>query len=207
MNNIPLNLYGLFTLLSPFTINSTINYKVTALTLLTTLVENGINVFSTYYSPNGLTNLQFQTDLSNGVSLVTLESNDGPTVYVLSNYVNTLPSSISVPYSRLVVSIDLGELPDSINLDLLQSNLTSVTTSMIGVNAVTKLHVIPSITNYSQSQSTIMEAIRNLNITNSQSFYTGMINAINNLTKASTRLNMLQSALIAAKARITALGG
>ena len=207
MNNILIGLFGNFVLTTPFSINQNIVYKVTGLTLLTTLVENGFNVYATYYSPNGLTTAQYQTDLANSVTLVTLESNDGPTVYVPSSYITALPNTVSIPYNRMVLSIDLGELPDSVSLDSLISNLQIVTNALLGVNSIVKQHKVPITTNYSQQQSATLETIRQLNITNDSSFYTNMLNANASLNLANERIQMLQASLIMAKNKIVSLGG
>lgn len=207
MNSFQLGLTGKFTATSPFSINSNIIYTVTSLTLLTTLVENGENIFTTYYSPNSLTSTQYTNDLLNGVSLVTLESQSGPTVNILNTYISVVPSSINIPYSKLVVSVDLGNLPDSIYLDTFLANLKSLTDSSIGINSTVKLHSIPISTLYSPEQSTILETTRNLNIVDNTSFYTQLINANKIINALQTRIQLLQAALITERAKIVSLGG
>ena len=82
--------YGLFTALSPFAITQ-VNYQVTQLNLISALVSNGVDVFNSFYAPAGLLQAQFTTDLTNGAAIVTLESENGPTVNIPSSYLSTSP--------------------------------------------------------------------------------------------------------------------
>lgn len=188
---------GVFSLIAPFTI-STVDYTVTSITVISTLIELGINVFNTYYSPNNLSNNIYQTDLANNVTIVTLESPDGPTVSVPSSYISGMPVEQAVPYSRLVVSLDLGLLPDILNLSNLLSDLQTIANNYVGVNSTPALHKIYTGTSYSQSEYTTLEAQRLLNVQKYISFYTAKLDADAQLANARTQITMLEQALIAA---------
>jgi len=196
--------FGLFNLLSPFTIEP-VNYHCSSITLISDLVDSGIDVYSTIYAPNNLSNDIFQVDDLAGVSIVTLISNDGPTIVVPSSYIGILPTGQSVPYNRLIIAIDLGDLPDSLLLTPILDSIESLANSLMGVTATTTLHRVPISTLYSQAESNVMEAKRLLTIQNTPSFYKAKVVSDAALEAANTKIRMLETALVAANAKIQSL--
>jgi len=199
-----INTFGVFNLKIPFIISS-VNYKVTSISLITNLLESGIDVYSVYYSPFNLTQDQYQTDLNNGVSIITLESADGPEIFVPSSYIDTMPVALAVPYSRLVLSLDLGELPDDLPITNLLNNLKMMADDYVGISSNPKLHKLPSIYTYSKLQSQIKEQQRLINIRNQTSILTGKINSDALLNSANLKIMMLEAALVTANKKITEL--
>ena len=190
-----LGAYGLFTLISPYAIDN-VNYKITGIALFSNLVENGIDVYNTYYSAYGLTSDQYQTDLNNGSYIVTMESDNGLLVNVPNTYIANIPVQTYVPYSRIVLSIELGELPDTLDLSQLTNDLQVVANNYVGVTSMPKIHKIPIQTLYSYQDYLDKEIIRNAQIAEYISFYTGKQNADINLADAKTRIEMLEDALV-----------
>lgn len=183
----PINTYGVFTVLSPYTID-TIDYRCAAIQLISALVDTGVDVFTQYYVPVGLTDTSYQQDLRNNVSIITLLSEDGPTVYIPSSYISNIPVTISVPYGHLIVSMDLGELPDELALGNLLNYLTEIVTNDVGIVPKTRLHKISSKIRYSQSQHDILENTRKLNVTGHVSFYNGKVSADSELALAKAHI-------------------
>ena len=196
-----LNSYGLFALLTPFTISSSINYTVTKLNLISALVENNIDVYNTYYAANGLSSTIYQTDLANNVAIVTFESVDGPTINVPSSYISNVPVQTAVPYSQLVLSIDLGLLPDTLDLTQLLSDLQTIANNYVGVTSTPKLHRVMG-TAYSYSESATMETVRKAQVADYISFYTGKVNSDTALAAANLKINMLQETIISLRAQL-----
>jgi len=192
-----LNTYGLFTALAPFTLQ-TVNYKVSQLQTFDSLVKEGVNIFNTYYTPNGLTNTNYETDYNNGEVIVTLTSTESPTVSIPSSYLNNAPIEVAVQYNRMVISIDLGNLPEMVNVDALLPELQNLATDWVGQTATMRLHQIPLIGDVSYSQYLNKEAVRIAAINKQPTFYTAMIAADTQLQAAREKIANLEAALIAA---------
>ena len=191
-----LNSFGKFVVIQPFTITD-VNYRCAALQLISALVTNGISVFTTYYSPAGISNAQYLTDLANNAAIVTLESVDGPTLYIPSSFIDTMPVELAVPYSRMVISLELGELPDSLVLTQLLNDMQTIANNYVGVVSKPVLHKIQSVNIYSYPEHLLHEAQRNLAVQRYVSFYTGKTNADSLLSLARKKITLLEAALIA----------
>jgi hypothetical protein len=189
--------YGVFTTATPFNLGS-VNYRVTAITLITTLIENNIDVYNSFYAPFNLSNDQFAADVTNGVAIVTFESDDGPTFNIPSTYVLDTPVNVAVPYNRLVVSLDLGLLPDTLVVGDLLVDLQTIANNYVGVTSVPRLHKIPVEINYSYPDYLINEANRKLTVQQHLSFYTEKVNADAELKLAKEKIVLLEAALITA---------
>jgi hypothetical protein len=168
--------YGLFTALSPFAITQ-VNYQVTQLNLISALVSNGVDVFNSFYAPAGLLQAQFTTDLTNGAAIVTLESENGPTVNIPSSYLSTSPVEPAVAYHGAILFVDLGDLPDAVSLDQLTSDITVMAEGALGVTATVTTAVKPAKKLYSYAESLVLEAERQVALTTYLSFYSGKVAA------------------------------
>lgn len=202
--SILLGTVGLFTLKPPFTITQ-VNYQITKLNLISSLVENGIDVFTTFYLPAGLTKDEFNLDSANGHAIVTLESEYGPTINVPDTYISLSPIQPAVPYHHLVLSIDLGDLPDIINLDQLESDVQVMAQQFTGINTKTMLHSLPASKVYSYTDYESSEAIRQAAIADYISFYTGKVSADAELAIAKNALDRYNAIIINQKQQIDTL--
>ena len=187
----PINTYGVFTLLPPFTID-TIDYRCAAIQLISALIETGVDVFTLYYLPFNINEVTYKNDIANNVSIITLLSDNGPTINVPSSFISNAPIEISVPYGRTILSIDLGPLPDAVTLDGLINYLNEVTIFSTGVTPIIKLHKVPIKQRYSPAASAVLEATRLARVNNLVSFYTGKVSADAELLVAKQRIIALE---------------
>ena len=155
----PINTFGIFTVLVPFNIDP-VKYRCESIQSIAILVQSGLDVFNTYYVPVGLLIADYQTDVTNNVSIVTLTSDDGPTKFIPSSYIDTMPTTALVPYSHLWVSLELGILPDELPVGQLLLDLNELAESTIGVTVITKIHLIPSSVSYTQEEYQVNESVR-----------------------------------------------
>jgi hypothetical protein len=189
---------GLWTLTSPYTIQY-INYTVTKLNLITSLVANGVDVYNSYYVPAGISKDVYQNDFNSNQSIVTLESENGPTVNVPSSFISLAPVEPAVPYSHVVISVDLGDLPDSVVLDNLLNDLKTTADGNIGVSSICNIHTLVSSRMYSHSDSILAEEERIATQSSYQSFYTGKVNADAELALAKDKLTQYNDIIISLK--------
>jgi len=193
---IAINTYGIFTVASPFTIASG-NYRCGSVQLISALVSSGVDVYNTYYAPNSISSAAFNTDLANGVTIVVLIPDSGATVSIPSSYITSAPTDLAVPYSKIVLSIDIGLLPDSLDLTQLMNDLSELAQTEMGITTATaQLHKISSNLNYTVAESQVLEAARLANIESYVSNITAKNNALTELVACKQKVHDLELALI-----------
>lgn len=191
-----LNAYGIFQVLPPFTIGSG-NYRCGSLQSMRILVDNGIDIYNTYYYPLELTDVEYRADLAANATIVTLIPDEGEVFSLPSTYISNAPVELAVPYSRLVLSLNLGELPDDIPLAALINDLALMAGSYTGVDVTPKLHKIPTSKTYNHAEHVLKEAARQLLITQHTSFYTAKVAIEAELDLAKEKIIDLETAIIA----------
>jgi len=103
------------------------------------LEERDIDVYKRYYQPRGIaygnesTPGSYLGDRLNGINIVVLISDNQPTIYIPSSYITSFPTATTVPYSRHIISVDLGLLPDGINLSESMDIMLSKVAEVVGV--------------------------------------------------------------------------
>ena len=135
---------GTYTAKAPFVIEDGSIYISKAIEDFTALSDRGIDVYSQYYQPNGLSEAQYAEDAGLGVKIVTLYSTTGhPTLYIPTSYILSFPSKSLVPYTDLVMSVSLGLVPDAVSMSMLESDVDQAVQDRIGVVPKIKLHRLP----------------------------------------------------------------
>lgn len=136
-----INATGVYTVREPFTIANGIIYRCEGIIGFNALDNHGINVFDEYYEPNNLTMSEYVADKDADVNIITLIStNGGPKLNIPDSYILTVPSVEIVPYARLILSVDLGLLPEDISLQSTIDEIKAVASDLIGVLPKVKAH-------------------------------------------------------------------
>lgn len=136
-----IDLYGTFVVDTPFTVKPDMNYRVIAVRSFNDIYRKDEDVYTKYYTPYGLINGQavngiifnFDKELKDDVKIVSLKSDDGTLLYIPSSYIRSLPNVTNVPYSQVILGVDLGPLPDDFSTDLLAKTLTDQILSHFGI--------------------------------------------------------------------------
>jgi hypothetical protein len=191
-----LNSFGVFTLLPPLTITA-VDYRCSSLQLVSELLKNNVDVLTDYYLANGLTVDNYNTDLLSSVAIVTLVSEEGPTLTIPSSYITNTPVFLAVPYSRIVISLELGELPDDLPISQLLLDITTIATNTVGVIPIPRIHKIPINKNINTNDHQIKELTRQLNVNKAISFYTSKLAADAELVLAKEKIHELENIVIA----------
>lgn len=188
-----INATGAYELRSPFTIDSGIEYRCEAIEGFEKLEEQGINPFSEYYQPNGLLMSDYQDDKNNGINIITLMSENGATIHVPSSYIISYPTDTSVPYSNIVLSVDLGSLPEQRDLLDLQMLVKQAAEQVTGNTVTVNIHKRPirGFVSYTESQQ--LEASREANKDDLVSELAGKISAEEELSKARSQISAMST--------------
>jgi hypothetical protein len=90
---------GLWSITAPFNggVNTSLFYECTGIQRLSVIASNGDDPYELYYQPHGLTVSDADTAISNGVYLVTLQSDDGIELNIPSDYLADTPDMVLVP--------------------------------------------------------------------------------------------------------------
>lgn len=123
-------------------------YRVNGVRSLQDVVASGQDPFGLYYEPSGITAAKFAEDVAAGVCIISLISPAGDTVYVPNSYLNSLPVSTGMPYSTMLVGINLGALPDNLSLAYFMSTVSQLASDLLGVTAAQVKAVKASSTTY-----------------------------------------------------------
>ena len=132
---------GKFVLKKPFVAKEEVRYSVTAIREFSDLYIRGIDVYERYYKSVGLIDnttvngqvFDFTVEAKLRPAIVTLEGSDDTVIYVPSTYIESYPVQGDVVYSRLILSADLGALPDDVGLDSILQDVQDLIQATFGV--------------------------------------------------------------------------
>lgn len=168
-----MNAKGRFELKEPFSCKPDVIYEVTAIREFSDLYYQGVDVYREYYVPAGLLNgveykgttFNFNEEVIQFPSIVTLEGTDRTIIYVPSTYIVSFPEvSEAETYSRLIMSVDLGALPDNLDLSGVIKEVNDMVSKRVGINAQAVLSRAYTPTQPTWEQHVVLENTRLGNI-------------------------------------------
>mgnify|MGYP000654568572 CR=1 FL=1 len=137
IDNTPgINATGVYVLYAPWVVEPGAIYRAEAIDGFESLESNDIDVYSRFYQAYedaGVTVTDYQRDRLNAINIITLMSDTAETIYVPSSFIKEFPRTVTVPYSRLILSVDLGLLPDGISLQTTIENIQSHVSELVGI--------------------------------------------------------------------------
>lgn len=157
-----LGLRGIYKLADPFAAKllPQVAYTCMATRTLGELLNAGIDPYNTYYIPNNLTKERYETDLTDGMVMLSLQAGAGVWVDVPSTFVLSMPDLNGIPYSPLVAALRLGAVPDDTDLTYTRQRLADVVLEELGVVATCELVIVGQQTLIAQEDHELAEASR-----------------------------------------------
>lgn len=164
----PLLAKGRYTLRTPWSANPLVLYTCKAIRTFDDIYKLGIDVQKTYYIPMGLSDgsiitspaFSFQTEKAQQPNIITLHGDDGSVIYVPDTFIESYPNMAEVRYSRMVLSIDLGALPDYLDLTAIKTAVSNLVAQTSGVVAQVIEHRAAATENPTALQHEILETNR-----------------------------------------------
>ncbi len=156
----PLHTKGRYVVKEPFVTNPSVLYTCAAIRTFRDIRERGFDPFVEFYQPVGLTQTQFNEDEDLGASIITLVSDTEPTLYIPTSFILSYPNQHFVPYNHVVLSVSLGLVPDYVDYNFLQDQISSVVSDVIGVESEVKLHIAPTREYLSPEEHEVLETAR-----------------------------------------------
>ena len=163
----PIGASGIFSLSGPYAslLQTGVSYTCDAVRKMADIIVLGINPHAEYYAQHGLTYQQYETDLQRGECIVSLRSNGGHWVYVPTSYVLSYPDMGGIPYTAIVLGINLGAIPNYLDLSAIKLRIVDTIRETIGVTStVTQVAISPT-KRLIQADHNAVEAARVANIT------------------------------------------
>ena len=165
-NTPPLHAKGVYTLKTPWTTVGDALYEAIAIRSFEDFIERGEDAYTRFYASKGLTRELYEADKAAGAHIVTLQSPVSAVIHVPDTYIEKFPDLTNVAYKRVVCTVELGALPDGVDLTHLKASLASVSSDITGVEAVVAEFIAPSAGVVSADQHATQEAARQAAITN-----------------------------------------
>ena len=173
---------GKFVLKKPFVAKEDVRYSVTAIREFSDLYIRGIDVYSRFYESVGLVDgtmvngqmFDFTIEAKLRPAIVTLEGNDDTVIYVPSTYIESYPVQGDVTYSRLVLSADLGAIPDDVPLDSVLQDIQDIIQATFGVKAQVNISRGYTDTQPTMDEHFILEQSRIGSIATTENNYTSV---------------------------------
>lgn len=187
----PINTRGRYLLLSPFDALIVPNeiYECVAIRQFSEIEELGQKVYDTYYKPFNVPNALYGEDKRLDANIITLATITGEYFYVPDTFIAEFPNGGTVAYHRVVLSIDLGPIPETLDLTFLQQQISSVTTDVVGLSGdrepIVYVAIAPTRGVIDAGEHEIMEAARDASIRNRTTDRAKVVE----LTKLNTALN------------------
>lgn len=192
----PLNAKGVYTVNQPFQLVASTLYSCKAIRSYADLIDSGVDVYNVYYVPNGLTQQQYQADLTAGANIITLMSDTSPTVHVPDTYIVAFPSMDNIPYSEVIMALSLGPLPDALDLSFAQQQIADAASNSIGVEPTVQIFLVPTTGVMTSEESAAAETARQAAITNRTTDYAALLAAQQDLATLQSKYATLSQIAI-----------
>jgi hypothetical protein len=190
---------GLYTLTAPFAtlLVPNISYMCVAARRLSDIIAAGGDPFALYYEPYGLTEVDYKADVANSICIVSLQAGDHNVVYVPNNRIVSYPDIGGVPYTVLGLAINLGAVPDSLDLTYVKTKITNDVAELIGITSTVQTVALSLPQLLTDSNAKIIEAARQANISTVKTDYALYLAAQALLVSAQQRIADLEAYILA----------
>lgn len=166
----PVGTAGIYQLAAPFNtlLQTNMSYRCDAVRRIADFLEVGMEPYDEFYLPRGLSRDAYEQDVRNQVCIVSLVSAAGHWVYVPSTYIAAYPDLNGVPYTVMVLGLELGAIPNYLDLTGLKQAVANVVRDTVGVTPTIREVAISAVQKLSQADHDALENARSLAINNSQ---------------------------------------
>ena len=97
------------------------------------ILASGALVYERYYQPMGINKDTYLIHAANNDCIIGLQAGTGEWVYVPQAYIKEPPRTTGVKYSSIVIGVGLGAIPDSLNIEHLQTAIGDLVYESLGV--------------------------------------------------------------------------
>lgn len=171
----PIGARGRYILTLPWFANPSKLYTCIAIRSLADIYKSGLDAYTVFYKTMGLIDGEtfgtvpfiFSVEALRKPNIISLRADDGETIYVPDNFIQSFPNMGEVKYNHMVLSLSLGPIPDYVNLDAVKSAIADAVRDNVGVTPTIREHVAPSTDNPTAEQHEALEIARTAAISHS----------------------------------------
>lgn len=185
------NMRGIYTLISPWSVEPTVLYTCKSLQSFSQIVSDGVKGFERYYSPQGLTEADWSRDLAAGAYLCGLFGDDGSVIYVPDVYILNYPSQNSPQYSTFIASALIGPLPSNFNFVAVKAKIAEIISDTIGMEPEVFIDTMDNSTVLTPEEAAAAESARLAQIKNRTSTYAQLLKLQQDYNKLQKTANTL----------------
>ena len=164
----PIYAKGRWVLRLPFIANPNKIYTCIAVRSFADVYKLGQDVYRVFYLTMGVTDggaiaglpFNFIAEQQLKPNIITLQADDGETIYVPDTFIQRFPDMGDVKYSHLVLSVSLSAVPDYLNLEEVKDAVAQTIASRFGFVPQVREHRAPSTDNPTPEQHEAIEAAR-----------------------------------------------
>lgn len=164
----PIFAKGRWVLKLPFIANPTKLYTCIAIRSFADVYKLGTDVYRVHYLTMGVADgvtvsgnpFNFVAERLNNPNIITLQADDGETIYVPDTFILRFPDMGDVKYSHLVLSVSVGAVPDYLDMGELKDAVAQAVASRMGFVPTVREHRAPSTDNPTPAQHEAIEAAR-----------------------------------------------
>lgn len=164
----PIYAKGRWVLRLPFIANPNKIYTCIAVRSFADVYKLGQDVYRVFYLTMGVTDggaiaglpFNFIAEQQLKPNIITLQADDGETIYVPDTFIQRFPDMGDVKYSHLVLSVSLSAVPDYLNLEEVKDAVAQTIASRFGFVPQVREHRAPSTDNPTPAQHEAIEAAR-----------------------------------------------
>lgn len=134
-------LKGSFTFLEPFNVDEYQNkiLEVISIRRLNEMYANGDDPYNNIYVKNGLSQDDYIDDLQNDRPIAVLSAPGGVYYNIPCSKIETIPTSVGVPYIRRVIAISLGSLPYDYSLETIRQDIEDIVRDKLYLKSEAKI--------------------------------------------------------------------
>lgn len=133
---------GKYQLRAPFDtqVKENVLYTCIAVRRLSDFIENGRDPKALFYDANGLTDNDWAHDSADpDTCIATLSTKAGQWIYVPTSYIVTYPDGGGIPYTVRILGINLGAIPDTLDLSNLMTSIQNLVKDTIGIDSTAQM--------------------------------------------------------------------
>lgn len=192
----PMDTRGRFVLKPPFVAEPTTLYTVIGLRKFIELVGNSVDVFKDFYSPQGLTQENYENDYKDKATLVILYSDAGSMLFVPSTYIQSFPSQSIPSYANYVFSAQLGAFRTDFDFAFTSKKVAEALSDSLGIEPEIFIDSIGEAQPMTVENAEVLEANRQAAITDRSTSYAKLIQKDAQITNLQEEIKALQKAYI-----------
>lgn len=167
----PIDRTGPYELKAPFTTTPTTIWRCIEIREFIGLGIANSSAFETYYEPSGLTQEDCDRDEKDGVSLITLWSTTGETLFIPASYILNYPNEGALPASNILLSANLGMLGLDVDMAFIVSKVKGVLSAVVGREPEVVVHSLAVEGVLTSEEVLAMEIARKAAVTDSETDY------------------------------------